>query len=157
MNDIHVYTIGFTKKTAEYFFEKLKQAGVKRVIDVRLNNSSQLAGFTKRDDLKYFLKEICHIDYVHIPELAPTKDILDAYKKNKGDWKVYEAQFLELMEERHIENIISTDILDQGCLLCSEDMPEHCHRRLVAEYLKDKWGNIRIEHLLALNIYYSGE
>jgi len=148
MKDIHIYTIGFTKKTAECFFEKLRNAGVKRVIDIRLNNASQLAGFTKKDDLKYFLKEICQIDYVHLPELAPTKDILDAYKKHNGDWKVYEEQFLELIKKRRIESKIPKEIIDQGCLLCSEDEPIHCHRRLIAEYLKEKWGNIKIDHLV---------
>jgi uncharacterized protein (DUF488 family) len=148
MNDIHIYTIGFTKKNAEYFFEHLKESGIKRIIDIRLNNASQLAGFTKKNDLKYFLKEICHIDYIHLPELAPTKDILNAYKKHKGDWSIYEEQFLKLMEDRHVENILSKDILDNGCLLCSEDKPEHCHRRLVAEYLKEKWGNVCIDHII---------
>jgi uncharacterized protein (DUF488 family) len=148
MKTIHVYTIGFTKKTARYFFETLKKAGVKRIIDVRLNNSSQLAGFTKRDDFEYFLKEIGHIEYVHYPDLAPTKAILDAYKKQKGEWGIYEQQFFQLMKERHAEKIISREVLDQGCLLCSEDTPDHCHRRLVAEYLQDKLGDIHIEHLV---------
>ncbi|GAK59910.1 hypothetical protein U27_06896 [Candidatus Vecturithrix granuli] len=148
MEEIQIYTIGFTKKTAEYFFESLKKAGVKRIIDVRLNNTSQLAGFTKRDDLTYFLKEICQIEYLHLPELAPTQAILDAYKKEKGDWKVYEAHFLQLLQDRRIEDTLSPEIVDRGCLLCSEGKPERCHRRLVAEYLKERWGNIRIEHLV---------
>ena len=148
MKEIQIYTIGFTKKTAEYFFESLKKAGVKCIIDVRLNNTSQLAGFTKRDDLTYFLKEICQIEYLHLPELAPTQAILDAYKKQKGDWKVYEKHFLQLLQDRRVEDTLSPKIVDRGCLLCSEDRPEHCHRRLVAEYLKERWGNIRIEHLV---------
>ena len=98
-----LYTIGFTKKSAETFFTRLTNAGVKRLVDVRLNNVSQLAGFTKRDDLRYFTRVICNIDYVHIPDLAPTQDILDAYKKQKGDWGLYERQFLDLMRSRHIE------------------------------------------------------
>jgi uncharacterized protein (DUF488 family) len=143
-----VHTIGFTKKTAAEFFGLLKKSGTKRIVDVRLNNVSQLAGFSKRDDLRYFLKEIVGIDYVHEPLLAPTSDILDAYKKHKGDWGVYEPAFLELMEKREIEKRINPDILKGGCLLCSEDKPHHCHRRLVAEYLRQKWGDIEIKHLV---------
>jgi uncharacterized protein (DUF488 family) len=142
-----IFTIGFTKKSAEAFFTRLKNAGVKRLIDVRLNNVSQLAGFTKKDDLRYFTKEICNIDYVHLPELAPTADILDTSKKAKnGDWQLYERQFLDLVRSRHIETT-SREILDGGCLLCSEEKPHHCHRRLVAEYLKEHWGDVEIEHL----------
>ncbi|WP_025772137.1 DUF488 domain-containing protein [Thioalkalivibrio sp. HK1] len=142
-----LFTIGFTKKTAETFFTKLRHSGAKRVVDVRLNNVSQLAGFTKRNDLQFFLREICHIDYVHIPELAPTKDILDEYKKNKGDWSIYERKFIDLMHRREIEKKIDTGTIADGCLLCSEDKPHHCHRRLVAEYLKERWGNLDIQHL----------
>lgn len=140
MKNIDLYTIGFTKKTAEYFFSKLKQSGVKRVLDVRLNNVSQLAGFAKKDDLIYFLRRLAGVEYTHLTELAPTRDMLDAYKKHKGEWTVYEEQFLELMAQRHIEDRVSKEILDHGCLLCSEDKPHHCHRRLVAEYLQKKWG-----------------
>jgi uncharacterized protein (DUF488 family) len=143
-----IFTIGFTKKSAEMFFSRLKYARVKRLVDVRLNNVSQLAGFTKRDDLQYFTKAICGIEYVHIPNLAPTAEILDPYKKQKnGDWPLYERQFLELMRARRIEETVSRDLLDSGCLLCSEETPHHCHRRLVAEYLKEKWDGIEIEHI----------
>jgi len=143
-----IFTIGFTKKSAETFFTRLKNAGVKRLIDVRLNNVSQLAGFTKKDDLRYFTKAICNIEYVHLPELAPTADILDPYKKAKnGDWQLYERQFLDLMRSRHIESTTPREVLDSGCLLCSEEKPHHCHRRLVAEYLKEQWGDVQIEHL----------
>jgi len=143
-----IYTIGFTKKSAETFFTRLKNVGVRRLIDVRLNNVSQLAGFTKRDDLRYFTKSICNIDYLHVPDLAPSADILDAYKKHKGDWGVYERQFLDLMKARHIENKTPPELLDGGCLLCSEEKPHHCHRRLVAEYLQEHWGHVEIEHIL---------
>jgi len=142
-----VFTIGFTKKSAETFFTRLQRAGVTRLVDVRLNNVSQLAGFTKRDDLRYFTKAICHIDYVHVPELAPTQDILTAYKKEKGDWSVYEQRFLDLMRERRIQSTIARDLLDGACLLCSEEKPHHCHRRLVAEYLQQHWGDVEIEHI----------
>jgi uncharacterized protein (DUF488 family) len=142
-----IFTIGFTKKSAEIFFTRLKDARVKRLVDVRLNNISQLAGFTKKDDLRFFTKVICNIDYVHVPNLAPTADILDAYKKHKGDWSLYERQFLDLMKERHIEEKTSPELLDGGCLLCSEEKPHHCHRRLVAEYLRQHWGHVEIEHI----------
>ncbi|MCP5493863.1 MAG: DUF488 domain-containing protein [Leptospiraceae bacterium] len=149
MTNIRISTIGFTKKNAEYFFEKLKKSGVKRIIDVRLNNVSQLSGFAKKDDLIYFLKEIGKIEYIHIPDLAPTKEILDAYKKQKGDWITYEHKFIELLEKRFVEKKISKELLNNGCLLCSEDKPHFCHRRLVAEYLKNKWNeDIEIKHLV---------
>lgn len=147
MNKVKLFTIGFTKKSAEVFFTKLSKAGVIRVIDVRLNNVSQLAGFAKRDDLRYFLKIICNIDYVHIPALAPTKEILEAYKKNKGDWSVYEKDFMALLEERRAEGIVSKEVFDGGCLLCSEPEPDKCHRRLVAKYLTEKWGDVEIVHI----------
>lgn len=143
-----VFTIGFTKKTAQAFFTKLKQSGAKRLVDVRLNNVSQLAGFAKRDDLRYFLSAICQMEYLHVPVLAPTQDILDAYKKQKGDWNVYEGCFLALMRERRIEEVVSRETIDNSCLLCSEELPDHCHRRLVAEYLRDKWGDLEIRHII---------
>lgn len=125
----------------------LKEAGVKKIIDTRLNNVSQLAGFSKSADLEYFLKTICGIDYVHILDLAPTQDILDEFKKDKGDWSVYEQKFLRLMANRQIENKVSLSQLDGACLLCSEAKPHHCHRRLVAEYFSKKWGTLDINHL----------
>lgn len=143
-----VYTIGFTRKAAEGFFGKLTASGARRVVDVRLNNVSQLAGFAKKNDLRYFLKQICGMDYVHVPELAPTQDMLDEYKKNKGDWVVYERRFLDLMRQRQIEKTVPREIIAEGCLLCSEDKPHHCHRRLVAEYLKEQWGGVEIQHLV---------
>lgn len=142
-----VYTIGFTKTSAESFFTRLQKAGVKKVLDVRLNNVSQLAGFAKKNDLRYFLKAIYGIEYVHQPELAPTQALLDAYKKKGGQWADYEKQFLELMASRQIEQLVPRYAIDGACLLCSEDKPHHCHRRLVAEYLRDKWGDVEIAHL----------
>jgi uncharacterized protein (DUF488 family) len=142
-----LFTIGFTKKNAETFFETLRKSGAKRVVDVRLNNVSQLAGFAKKQDLVYFLKEICGIDYVHLPDLAPTQDMLDNYKKKRGTWEAYEQQFLDLMKRRRIEEKVSKEIAAEGCLLCSEEKPHHCHRRLVAEYLKQHWGDVEIKHL----------
>lgn len=144
-----VFTIGFTKKTAGEFFEKLKQSGAKRIVDVRLNNVSQLAGFAKKKDLIYFLKEIANMDYVHLPDMAPTKNILDEYKKNKGDWSLYEKKFNQLMENRAIEKQNIKNIIHEGCLLCSEHEPDYCHRRLVIDYLKKKWSNetLHVTHL----------
>lgn len=106
-----------------------------------------MAGFAKKSDLEYFLKTIGDIDYVHILDLAPTKDILDEYKKQKGDWSIYEQKFLKLMADRQIEQKVSPNLIDGACLLCSEAKPYHCHRRLVAEYLNGKWGNVNICHL----------
>ncbi|MGA9643060.1 MAG: DUF488 domain-containing protein [Terriglobales bacterium] len=143
-----LFTIGFTKKSAEVFFTRLSQAGVKRLVDIRLNNVSQLAGFAKKDDLRYFSKAICNIPYEHVPDLAPTEDMLDAFKKKKGDWEIYEREFLDLMRTRRIEDSARSVLLDGDCLLCSEVTPEHCHRRLVAEYLRDKWGSVQIEHIV---------
>jgi uncharacterized protein (DUF488 family) len=144
---MRLYTIGFTQKSAETFFETLRKAGPKRVVDVRLNNVSQLAGFTKKQDLAYFLSTICSMDYKHVPLLAPTQDMLDEYKKHRGSWPSYEEKFLQLMRQRRIEHEVSRELLDEACLLCSEDKPAHCHRRLVAEYLKDRWHEMEIRHL----------
>ena len=124
MDRIHLYTIGFTRKNAETFFALLENSGAKRTVDVRLNNVSQLAGFAKRDDLKFFAKRICGLDYIHLPNLAPTKDILDAFKKNGGDWSIYEEKFRQLMEARAIENSTPPELIDGGCLLCSEHLPD---------------------------------
>ena len=140
-------TIGFTRKTARRFFEIVRNSGAKRIVDVRLNNSSQLSGFAKRDDLAFFLGEICGVDYVHAPSLAPTTDMLKAYRHGQMDWPTYERQFLDLMRDRRIEETMPKHLVADGCLLCSEDQPHHCHRRLVAEYLRDHWGGVDIEHL----------
>lgn len=142
-----VLTIGFTKTSAQNFFETLKESNVKRVVDVRLNNVSQLAGFAKKRDLVYFLEVICGIEYVHLPVLAPTKPMLDTYKKERGLWADYETKFLDLMRFRKIEKVVSKEIVSDGCLLCSEDTPHRCHRRLVVEYLKIHWGKVEIKHL----------
>jgi uncharacterized protein (DUF488 family) len=143
-----VSTIGFTKTTAERFFERLLTADVRKVVDVRLHNTSQLAGFAKADDLAYFLKKIGGIEYVHQPLLAPTNPMLEAYKKRKGDWRAYEEHFLQLMSERHIEAHFKLQMFDGACLLCSEATPHHCHRRLVCEYLNEKWsGALEVQHL----------
>ena len=144
-----ISTIGFTKKNAEQFFQLLKKDNIKTLIDVRLNNVSQLAGFAKRDDLKFFLGELCNAEYVHEPDLAPTKDILNAYKKGDITWEKYEEGFLNLMSQRRIEKTFNTLSLEDSCLLCSEHEPHFCHRRLIVEYLNENTNlNFQVKHLL---------
>jgi len=143
-----LYTIGFTRSSAEHFFRRLIDAGVRRVIDVRLNNTSQLAGFAKMPDLAWFLKSLGGIDCCHEPALAPTQAMFDDYKKRKGRWEDFEPRFRDLMAERRIEERFDPALFDDGCLLCSEAKPHHCHRRLVAEYLQKAWNSaIAIRHL----------
>ena len=142
-----VYTIGFTKKKAEQFFELLRQSGAERLVDVRLRNTSGLSGFAKRDDLAWFLRELCKMDYIHLPQLAPTGEMLDAYRKEHKSWEVYEHEFLTLMEERRIAKTDVKRAVDNFVLLCSEDTAEHCHRRLVAEHLQRHWDEVEIKHL----------
>lgn len=145
---MEIYTIGFTKKSAEEFFESLRRAGIRRVIDVRLNNSSQLASFTKRGNIEYLLRELCDAEYLHMPELSPTKDILDDYKKKRISWDDYEKRFNALLAERRIEETVDRHLFDMpAVLLCSEPEPDRCHRRLVAEYLKNKWDEVVLTHI----------
>lgn len=141
-----IFTIGFTKSSARSFFTRLGASGAKRLVDVRINNTSQLAGFSKRDDLRYFTESLCGIEYEHLPELAPTKEMFEEYKIKGGDWDHYAASFLSLMSSRKIE-MINKEKIDGSCLLCSEHKPHNCHRRLVAEYLASKWPNVEIVHL----------
>lgn len=144
---MHLFTIGFAKKTAEHFFDLLEKAGVKRVVDIRLNNVSQLAGFATRDDLRFFLKAIGGIDYIHVPELAPTKEVMNDFKKKKVDWDTFQKRFTRLMSQRKIAAGMQGRLFHKDCLLCSEAKAEQCHRSLVAEYLKKKWGDVEIVHL----------
>ena len=145
---MEIYTIGFTEKTAEEFFGLLRAAGIKRLIDVRRNNTSQLAGFAKREDLRYFLRELCDAEYVHEPRLAPSEEILDGYKKKTLTWEEYEKQFLALLREQAVEEVLDQALFDQPTvLLCSEAQPDRCHRRLLAEYLQEKWEDITVTHL----------
>jgi uncharacterized protein (DUF488 family) len=145
---VEIYTIGFTQTTAEHFFGRLITARVGRLLDVRLNNSSQLAGFAKSKDLPYFLLELVGATYEHDPRLAPTQQLLDSYKKQGGDWAVYETQFLKLMADRHVEDALTAADFDTPtALLCSEAGPEHCHRRLVCDYLASRWPDVHAVHL----------
>lgn len=142
-----LYTIGFTRKSAADFFGLLRESGAKRVVDVRLRNTSGLAGFAKKSDLPWFLRELCGMDYVHLPRLSPTDALLDAYRKKEIDWQGYEPIFQSIIERRLIRAAIPQDIIADSCLLCSEDQPERCHRRLLAEHLQQHWGNVEIIHL----------
>ncbi len=144
-----IYTIGFTQKSAETFFGLLKENGVKTLIDVRLNNTSQLAAFAKGDDLKYFLYAIAEIGYIHDTMLAPTEDLLKRYKKGETSWEGYEIEFKDIMRARNIKEHIQTyaDIAAPVCLLCSEATPEHCHRRLVADIFAEVFPHSEIVHL----------
>ena len=141
---MQIHTIGFTRKSAEQFFEALKRAGIRRLVDIRLHNVSQLAGFSKRDDLAYFLRELCGCEYLHEPLLSPTQEIFDALKKQGGAWSDYEPKFLALMASRRVEERIAKSTFDvPTVLLCTEPTSEHCHRRLVVEYLDSRWGDVR--------------
>jgi uncharacterized protein (DUF488 family) len=145
---VEIYTIGFAGRKAADFFGKLKQVGIKRVIDVRLNNTSQLAGFTKKDDLQFFLKEICQAEYIHEPLLAPTDGLLKDYKKKNCTWEDYHATFDKLLTDRSIDKSLHPETFKiPTALLCSENKADHCHRRLIAEYLQTKWGAVKIIHL----------
>lgn len=145
---MEIYSIGFTQTTAEHFFSRLKDAGVKRLLDVRLNNSSQLAGFAKGRDLPYFLRELIGGRYEHEPLLAPTQELLDKYRKEKGSWEAYEDDFMALMRERRVEAVLHKEHFElPTVLLCSEATAEHCHRRLVCEYLSEYWPELEAVHL----------
>lgn len=143
---IQLFTIGFTQRSAESFFKTLHAAGVRHLMDIRLNNTSQMAGFTKRDDLRYFVGALVGARYSHVPELAPSAEILDAYRSDR-DWTRYERDFLALMKAREVSANPERALFDGACLLCSEPTPAQCHRRLVAEHLRDAWGDLVITHL----------
>lgn len=142
-----IFTIGFTKKSAEDFFESLKNNNVKKLIDIRLNTKSQLAGFAKQNDLKYFLQQICRIEYIYMPHFAPTKELLDGYQDKRVSWEQYEKEYLALLEERKILSNIDYAVFNNACFLCSEDTPVKCHRRLAAEYLANASREIELIHL----------
>lgn len=145
-----IYTIGFTKKDAKTFFELLRENNIKYLLDIRLNNSSQLAGFAKGKDLNYFLKEILNIKYVHDIRFAPTKQLLDEYKSKVKNWRDYEIEFNELILKRDISKIVEKEyfsMIDGVCFLCSEEIPAKCHRRLIAEFIQKQFNNIEVVHL----------
>ena len=142
------FTIGFTGKTTEKFFHLLQAAQVKNLLDVRLNNTSQLAGYAKKEDLRFFLKEIAGIDYREVKDLAPSKAILSSYQKGGLNWERYEDLYLGEIAKRSVERLLEPSWFDQSCLLCSEHEPHFCHRRLAVEYLNDKWNScLVVKHL----------
>jgi len=145
---MELFTIGFAGKSAEQFFTSLVKHGVKKVIDIRLSNVSQLAGFTKKNDLKYFLKVIANIEYEYVPLLAATKELMDGYRHGKVPWEDYETAYLKLLEERQVEKLLKPEDFDRGCLLCSEAKPDHCHRRLAADWLQKNWEGLNVIHIL---------
>ena len=144
---IRIFTIGYTGKNARQFFTILKEAGIRKVIDIRLYNTSQLAGFTKRQDIKYFLQTIVGAEYIHLPIMAPTKQLLNNYKNGLINWPQYETQFNAIITQRQIEKHLVPQDMDMSCFLCSEAKADNCHRRLVAEYLAEHWQSISIHHL----------
>lgn len=144
---MNLFTIGFVKKSAKVFFETLRTNGISKVIDIRLNNTSQLAGFTKKADLQFFLETIGDIGYMHIDRYAPTKELLNAYKRKKINWEEYESEYIAILDRRNILSNINYSIFDSACLLCSEPTAQQCHRRLFAEYLSRHNSAIQIKHL----------
>ena len=143
-----LYTIGFTRKSAADFFGLLRESGAKRVVDIRLRNTSGLAGFAKKNDLAWFLRELCGMDYVHLPRLSPTDELLDGYRRKQITWDEYEPIYNTLMERRLVRAAIPQDIIADACLLCSEPTADRCHRRLLAEHLQRHWGDVEIVHLV---------
>jgi uncharacterized protein (DUF488 family) len=144
---IKIFTIGTSKKSAFQFFEALKKAKVKKLVDVRLHNTSQLLGFTKRNDLAYFLRRLASIDYVEEARFQPTESLLSSYQKKRIAWPEYEKKFLCLLSKRRVQSALDPRTLNQACLLCSEPRPDYCHRSLVCQYLAKHWKNIAIVHL----------
>jgi uncharacterized protein (DUF488 family) len=144
---IKLYTIGFTGKSAQKFFELLEKNGVKKIVDTRISNGSQLSGFAKGPDLKFFARRLANIDYEHNLDFAPTKALLDRYRKKEITWDEYTAEYLNLLETRAIKTTVDLASLHDCCLLCSEHSPEKCHRRLLAEYLQAINPDIQVIHL----------
>lgn len=143
----HIFTIGFAGKSAEQFFTILAEAGVKRVLDVRLHNSSQLAGYTKCGDLPFFLRSIVGAGYAHLPAFAPTKQLLNGYKKGEFSWAEYERGYQAILERRRPHLGLNPSDFEGGCLLCAEPTADQCHRRLAAEYLQQVWRGLTVTHL----------
>lgn len=145
---IKLYTIGFTGKPAEKFFSLLKDSGVKKIVDTRINNTSQLAGFAKGTDLSFFARVIGNISYEHHIEYAPTKELLSRYRDKKISWQEYEVEYLNLLDMRKVAKKTDIEKLHENCLLCSEHTAEKCHRRLLAEYFREVRSEVEIIHLI---------
>lgn len=147
-NAVRVATIGFTGKTAQKFFDLLKGAQVRTVLDIRLNNTSQLAGFAKKQDLPYFLDKLCDAAYLEMPELAPEPALLKRYQGKELAWGDFTAEYVELIAKRRVESNLDVDLFRSACLLCSEHLPHRCHRSLALEYLNAQWNSrLKITHL----------
>ncbi|MFM0413250.1 DUF488 domain-containing protein [Paraburkholderia aromaticivorans] len=147
-NAVPVSTIGFTGKTAQEFFDLLKNADVRTVLDIRLSNTSQLAGFAKKQDLPFFLDRLCGAAYREMPELAPEPDLFKRYKAKELTWDNFAAAYVELIAKRRVESNLDVDLFRSACLLCSEHLPHHCHRRLAIEYLNSRWNSrLKVTHL----------
>jgi uncharacterized protein (DUF488 family) len=144
---MNVFTIGFTQKPAERFFGLLQEARVERVLDVRRSNQSQLAGFAKRDDLRFFLATIAGIEYLHLADLAPIRALLHAYRERQLSWDEYARSYRALLVERDVLSNLPRTLVDGGCFLCSEHLPDRCHRRLLVEHLSEHWPDLRVTHL----------
>lgn len=145
---MEIATIGFTRTSAESFFGRIADSGIKRLGDVRVHNTSQLAGFAKKDDLAYFLRVICRVEYVELPELATAPELLTAWRSKQISWPEYEKRYAAVLRERKVEASLDRSLFEPGIiLLCSEDTAEHCHRRLAAEYLQTRWPDVKIRHL----------
>lgn len=144
-----LYTMGFTQKTAECFFGLIREYDISMLVDIRLNNRSQLAGFTKGDDLQYFLRELCHCAYSHRQDFAPTKELLDDYKKGRISWDDYVSRYIPMMDSNHAVDNFMHDFgeYEHVLLLCSEPTPEHCHRRLLAEMITGIYSEIELMHI----------
>jgi uncharacterized protein (DUF488 family) len=145
---IKLFTIGFAGKSAERFFQLLRDNGVQKIIDTRLYPSSQLSGFAKGKDLKFFLKEVANISYEHKIDFAPTEDLLSRYRSKQLNWKQYESEYIAILKERDVTKSLNPQALHQSCLLCSEHSPENCHRKQLAEYLANQLNGISIIHLI---------
>jgi len=144
---MRIYTVGFTRKSAQEFFDTLKRNNIKQIVDIRLNNTSQLAGFTKKDDLQYFLRELCGVDYYHFKFLAPTKEMREQYAKSKN-WGIYAREYIKLLQSRNILDKLDKSFFGrETCFLCSEASAEHCHRRLLTQYLKEHWEDVEVVHI----------
>lgn len=145
---VQVASIGFTGKSAQKFFSLLKDAHVRTVLDIRLNNTSQLAGFAKKQDLPFFLEQLCNAAYVEIPELAPEPELLKRYQGKQLSWENFREEYFDLIARRRVESNLDIALFDSGCLLCSEHLPHHCHRMFALEYLNQQWNSrLSVTHL----------
>lgn len=143
-----IYTIGFTGKTAEEFFSLVDTGNIRKLIDIRINRSSQMSGFAKERDLSFFLEKLNGIEYVVNEELAPTKSLLSEYRNRQIDWSTYSLNYMDLLRKRSILSKFNQSYFDDSLLLCSEKEPLACHRVLLSDYLKSNFNDVEIVHLI---------